>query len=103
MMGLDSTKPVFWVSDKGKTQTSLLSYSNRDLLENFNFPRSKFIYDTFQKANKKSAGLSVQMHKLVYPFVVCKPQRQVFSLLGPYQRHTTMKITKLGQNNFFVW
>ena len=39
-------------------QTSLLSY--RDYLENWNFTRSKFTYETFQKANNKGTDQTAQ-------------------------------------------
>ena len=61
---------------------SLLIY--RDLLENQKFASSKFRYDTFQNVNNKGAYQSVQMRRLVCAFVVHKPQRQVFSLPGPF-------------------
>ena len=79
-MGLDATKPVCGVSDKA----SLLSY--RDYLENWNFTCIKFTYGTFQKMNNKDADQTVRMCRLVCPFVVCEPWRQVFSRRGPYSR-----------------
>ena len=49
------------------------------------FACSKFRYDdTFQKAKNKGTDQSAQMHRLVCTFVFCKPQRQLFLCLAPY-------------------
>ena len=69
--GLVATKPFFRVSDLSKTLTSLLS--NRDYLEIWNSPCSKFRY-----ANDKGADQSALMPSLVCAFVVSKPRRHVF-------------------------
>ena len=62
---------------QSEIQTSLLSY--RDQLENWNFTCSKFMYDTFQKANNKGADQSAQMRRLVCACVVHKPPEDRFS------------------------
>ena len=44
-------------------------------------------YYTFQIANNKDTEQTAWMHRLVCAFVVCKPQRQIFSRRGPYMHY----------------
>ena len=60
-------------------QTSLPSY--RDALENRNFTRGKFTYETYQKANNKGADQSARMRRLVCVCVVRKPPKTGFLAL----------------------
>ena len=62
-------------------QTSLPSY--RDALENRNFTRGKFTYETYQKANNKGADQSARMRRLVCVCVVRKPPKTGFLALRP--------------------
>ena len=62
-------------------QTSLPSY--RDALENRNFTRGKFTYETYQKANNKGADQSARMRRLVCVCVVHKPPKTGFLALRP--------------------
>ena len=56
---------------QSEIQTTLLSY--RDYLENWNFTRSKFTYETFQKANNKGADQTAWMRRLVCACVIRTP------------------------------
>ena len=60
----------------------------RYLLEKLNFTCSKFRCDTIQKKNIKGADQCAWMHKLVFFFVVCKPQ-QTFSRVNAYMGKDT--------------
>ena len=62
-------------------QASLPSY--RDALENRNFTRGKFTYETYQKANNKGADQSARMRRLVCVCVVRKPPKTGFLALRP--------------------
>ena len=66
---------------QSEIQTSLPSY--RDALENRNFTRSKFTYETYQKANNKGADQSARMRRLVCVCVVRKPPKTGFLALRP--------------------
>ena len=75
-MGLVARKPVFGFSQESEFQTSLFGY--RDSLEISNFSRSKFTYDSFQKANNKGPDQAARMCRLVCACVVRKPQKTGF-------------------------
>ena len=69
--GPRSDKTCLPVSDKLRFKP-VCSDTETTKLENFNFACYKFRYNTFQYVNNEGADL-------VCAFVVCKPQRQVFS------------------------
>ena len=66
---------------QSEIQTSLPSC--RDSLENRNFTRSKFIYETYQNANNKGADQSARMRRLVCVCVVRKPPKTGFLAFRP--------------------
>ena len=85
-------KTCLWGFRQSGIQTSLLSY--RDLLENRNFACSKIWYDTFQKANNKSADQTAWMRRLVCAFVVRKPPKTGFLKSRPIWKLSQTKIIK---------
>ena len=77
-MGLVARKPVFGVSDE-----VIFKPAFSDELEYQNFARSKFRYNTFQKANNKGAGQTAHTRRLVCAFVVCKTPKTGFLASRP--------------------
>ena len=53
--------------------------------------RSKFTYDTFQKAIYKGAGQTMQMHRLVSVCVVREHMKTGFQRRGPYQEECKVR------------
>ena len=78
---------------QSEIQTSLPSY--RDALENRNFTRSKFTYETYQKANNKGAEQSARMRRLVCVCVVRKPPKTGFLALRPMYNLNNMVLCYL--------
>ena len=81
-MGLVARKSVYGVSDKARLNP-VSSATVRDSLENSKFDYGKFRYDTFQKANNKSADHTAWMRRLVCAFVVRKPPKTSFPASRP--------------------
>ena len=72
-MGLDVTKPVFRVSDKGRLKP-VFSVTETSKKIEIQFKSSIYIYDTFKKANNKCADQYELMHRLCCAFIVRKPE-----------------------------
>ena len=81
-MGRNATNSVFSVSDKVRLKSVSSATETR------NFACSKFIYNTFYKANNKGADQSVRMRRLVCAFVH-KPQKTGFFTSRPIKIYCT--------------
>ena len=86
-MGIDTTKPVFSVSDKATLISESPQLQRLARVENCNFT-----FRTFQKANNEGADQSVGIHRLrlVCTFVVSKPEDRFFFVSRPiyiYQKY----------------
>ena len=99
-MGLDTTKPVFGVSNKVILKTSLLSY--RDKLDYWNFAWSKFGYNNFQYTNNKGADQSVWMGMLVCAFVVHKPPDDRFSRVKDHMFSKLLSVISLACKTVWI-
>ena len=75
----------------GKTQTSLLSYS--DQLESWNSGFSKYRYYIICVANNKGADQTARMRRLICTFVVRIWLKQVFSWHGSDDTCTSLTLT----------